>query len=101
MALEFHLRDLIQPPRKILKEIGIGPGMSVLDFGCGPGSFSLAASHLVGPEGLVYALDINPIAVEFVKKVVARKSIKNIQTILGSGTDEIPEKSMIPAPFSP
>jgi predicted methyltransferase len=54
------LRDLIRPPRAILREAGLGPGMAVLDFGCGPGGFSVAAVRLVGPAGRVYALDLRP-----------------------------------------
>ena len=51
MALGFMFRDLPNPPEKILKEADIGPGDRVLDFGCGPGSYSLAAAKLVGEKG--------------------------------------------------
>ena len=62
MSLEFRLRDFFRPPERILREAGIRNGMTVLDFGCGPGGFSLAAAKLVGPDGRVYAVDNHPLA---------------------------------------
>lgn len=38
---------------------GIGPGMTVADFGCGPGYTAIEFAKWVGPEGQVHALDIN------------------------------------------
>lgn len=70
MALEYRLRDRRQPPLKTLDEVGVKQGMAVLDFGCGPGEFSLAAAELVGSAGTVYALDIHPLAIKSVKRAV-------------------------------
>jgi ubiquinone/menaquinone biosynthesis C-methylase UbiE len=84
MSLVFRIRDWLRPPTRILREAGVRSGMTVLDFGCGPGGFSLAAAGLVGPEGRVYALDIHPLAVRSVQRLAARRGFSNIQTILGS-----------------
>jgi 2-polyprenyl-3-methyl-5-hydroxy-6-metoxy-1,4-benzoquinol methylase len=43
--------------RTLLLEAGIGPGMRVLDVGCGPGDVSLLAAERVGPTGEVVGLD--------------------------------------------
>jgi len=79
---KFKVRDFFNPPIKILKELDIKPGHYVLDFGCGPGSFSFAASRLVGSNGKVYALDINPLAIGKIKKIAIKKRFDNLQTIL-------------------
>ncbi len=81
MTLLFKIRDWLVPRRKILDEVGIKPGWSILDFGCGPGSYSIAAAELVGPGGTVYALDILPYALEEVLKRATRKGLTNIRTI--------------------
>ena len=94
MALEFKLRDWLKPPLRILKDAGVKPGMSVLDFGCGPGGFSLAAGRRVGPEGRVYAVDINPLARNSVRQAAEKHGLKNIQTILGDKLGEVPEASV-------
>jgi ubiquinone/menaquinone biosynthesis C-methylase UbiE len=56
-------RDLSLGPKKILRKIdNIRNGSSVLDYGCGPGNFTIAAAELVGDKGKVYAADIHPLA---------------------------------------
>ena len=81
MAWEFKLRDWLRPLPKILEEAGIKPGMSVLDFGCGPGSFTVEAAKLVGSEGARYALDINPFALKYAGKQIAKTDLPNIKII--------------------
>jgi ubiquinone/menaquinone biosynthesis C-methylase UbiE len=77
----FGIRDSFVSPESVLREVGIGPGECVLDYGCGPGSYALAAAELVGESGKVYALDISPLAVARVEKLAAKKSIANVSTI--------------------
>lgn len=82
MALEFAVRDMIRPPENKVNEAGIRPGSQILDYGCGPGSYSIAAARLTGDDGKVYALDILPVAIQMVRKKAEKKEIKNIVTIL-------------------
>ncbi|MBN1866796.1 class I SAM-dependent methyltransferase [Candidatus Sumerlaeota bacterium] len=65
--------------------------MKILDFGCGPGGFSLAAARLVGPRGFVYALDIHPLAVESVRKSAERQGFGNTRAVLGESTNDVPD----------
>ena len=81
MAFCFKLRDLFLPPKRILEEAEIKPGCVVLDYGCGPGSYSIAAAEMVGAGGKVYALDIHPLACKAVQKAASKKGLKNIETI--------------------
>ena len=41
----------------MFREAGIGPGMRVLDAGCGAGDVSFLVAELVGPEGRVVGVD--------------------------------------------
>jgi ubiquinone/menaquinone biosynthesis C-methylase UbiE len=90
MSLEFRLRDFFRPPERVLIAAGVRNGMTVLDFGCGPGGFALAAAKLVGPEGRVYAADNHPLAVKSVQRAANRQSLGNIRTILGSSVADLP-----------
>lgn len=81
-ALIFKFRDFFFPRRKILEEAGIKPGFKVLDYGCGSGSYIPDASEMVGSSGKVYALDINPVAIEMVKSLASIRQLGNIETIL-------------------
>jgi len=93
MSLEFRLRDWLRPPARILQETGVQAGMTVLDFGCGPGGFTLAAARLVGPEGRVIAVDIHPLAGESVQRAASREGLGNIQVVLGD-TAAVPDRSV-------
>jgi ubiquinone/menaquinone biosynthesis C-methylase UbiE len=95
MTLILRLRDIFNPPQKILRQIEeIRPGAHILDYGCGPGSYSMAASKLVGPTGKVYAVDIHPLAVIGVEKKIAEKGIPNIETLLTDSNLGIPDASV-------
>jgi ubiquinone/menaquinone biosynthesis C-methylase UbiE len=82
LSLTYRFRDLRLPRIDILKEVGIKPGFQVLDYGCGPGSYIMPLSELVGVSGEIYALDVNPLAVQTVQKLAARKGLANVHTIL-------------------
>ena len=81
MTFVFKIRDFLYPRMDVLKEAEIKTGFHILDYGCGPGSYSLIAAELVGPAGKVYALDIHPLAARRVQDRAARKGIDNIETI--------------------
>jgi ubiquinone/menaquinone biosynthesis C-methylase UbiE len=55
--LERRWRKLLQNPRRILRPF-VKEGMTVLDFGCGPGFFSIEAAKMVGPCGRVIGVDV-------------------------------------------
>ena len=94
MALEYRLRDARQPPLRILQEIGVKQCMAVLDFGCGPASFSVAAAKVVGSAGRVYAVDIHPLAIRSVKRAALRENIGNIRLVLGNDVPGVSEGSI-------
>jgi ubiquinone/menaquinone biosynthesis C-methylase UbiE len=81
MALGYKFRDLLLPRVHVLKEAGIRPGFHVLDYGCGPGSYIVPLANLVGESGKIYALDIHPLAIQMVQKIVLKKALGNVETI--------------------
>lgn len=91
MAAEFRIRDLLWPRRAILEEAGIGPGMRVLDYGCGPGSYVLPAAELVRESGRVYALDVQSLAVASVARIARKECLANVQTILSDCDTGLPD----------
>ncbi len=53
------LRRLWQHPVKTLQPF-VGPGMVVLEPGCGMGYFTLDLARMAGPDGRVVAVDLQP-----------------------------------------
>ncbi len=56
---EARRREFVDPDG-LVELIGLEPGGRVADFGAGAGFFSIPLAHSVGPDGSVYAVDINP-----------------------------------------
>ncbi len=48
MSFGFKFRDIFLRRENILAEIGIKPGFSILDYGCGSGNYTIVAAQLVG-----------------------------------------------------
>ena len=94
MSLIFQVRDWIRPPEKVLAEVDLRQGHHVLDFGCGPGAFSIAAARQVGKSGRVYALDVHPKAIHKVRERATREGLKNISTILSDNPGGVESESV-------
>ena len=94
MSVGYKFRDLRLPRINILKEVGIKPGFSVLDFGCGPGSYITPLAELVGESGKIYALDIHPLAIQRVKDIASKKRLANVETILSDCQTGLPDNTL-------
>jgi ubiquinone/menaquinone biosynthesis C-methylase UbiE len=86
-----HLKN----PCRLLEAAGLEPGQKVVEVGCGPGFFTIPAAEMVGAEGLIYAIDINPRAIKRVEGKMRKKGLGNIKPILGNAADSgIPDSSV-------
>jgi ubiquinone/menaquinone biosynthesis C-methylase UbiE len=88
------IRNIFMPPAKMLAEVEINPGNKVLDYGCGPGSFTTMIAEKVGQSGIVYAIDIHPLAMKAVKHKAREKNLTNIKTILSNCSTSLPDNSL-------
>jgi len=68
------LRKLVESPDAIVGPY-VEPGMIVLDPGCGFGFFSLPIARMVGPRGKVVGVDIEPRAVERLRRKAAKRGL--------------------------
>jgi len=94
MSFGYKFRDFFLPPKNILKEVGIKPEFHVLDYGCGPGGYIIAAARLVGKSGKIYALDIHPLAIQGVQSIALRKALTNVETICSDCKTGLPDNSV-------
>jgi len=53
-------RDDWQQPEKVMAALAVEPGDHVADLGAGGGYFTFRLAEAVGPEGRVYAIDVDP-----------------------------------------
>jgi ubiquinone/menaquinone biosynthesis C-methylase UbiE len=70
-----------------MDELQIADGSKVADLGTGGGWFSIRLARRVGPNGLVYAEDIQPMMIEATSRRVQREGLRNVRPILGTASD--------------
>jgi ubiquinone/menaquinone biosynthesis C-methylase UbiE len=72
---------------QMIENLGVRPGMTVCDMGCGNGFYSLWLARLVGPTGRVLAVDIQSEMLRLLQARAAERNIRNVEPILGSVVD--------------
>jgi ubiquinone/menaquinone biosynthesis C-methylase UbiE len=87
--------ESFQPTDKIMDVIGIEEGMSVGEVGAGGGRVIVRVAKRVGPAGHVYANDITPSALDYMRNRIKREQITNMEVIEGTLTDPcFPESAL-------
>jgi ubiquinone/menaquinone biosynthesis C-methylase UbiE len=75
--------------------LGIADGAAVADLGAGGGWFTIRLARRVGPNGIVYAEDIQPQMIESIQRRVEREGLKNVRVVHGTATDpRLPERAL-------
>jgi ubiquinone/menaquinone biosynthesis C-methylase UbiE len=87
ILLEAPDRDEWQQPDAIMDSLSIADGARVADIGAGGGWFTIRLARRVGPNGRVFAEDIQRQMVESIGRRVEREGLRNVTPILGTPTD--------------
>ena len=85
--LESPDRAAWQKPDQIMDALGIADGSKVADIGAGAGWFTIQLARRVGPNGLVYAQDVQRQMLEAIRRRVSREGLQNVQAVLGTGSN--------------
>lgn len=80
-------REAWQHPDRIMDELQIAEGSVVADLGAGSGWFTTRLAARVGPNGRVYAEDIQPLMFNAIQLRVQREGLKNVVPVLGEPLD--------------
>lgn len=67
-------------PERIIPHLSVKEGMSVADFGCGSGHFTILFAQRVGSSGRVFAFDVMSEALEAVRSRARMLGVANIET---------------------
>jgi len=80
---------------RVMDILGIQSGKAVADIGAGSGWFTMHAAKRIGADGVVYAADINPEAVRYIKERAEKEKLGNVKPILSKPDDpELPPGSV-------
>ena len=80
--------DTVHPyvPARV-KKFGSEPGMTVVDYGCGPGRYAVEFAKLVGSKGSVIAVDVLEIALKATEKRLKKHELTNVDLRLAREYD--------------
>jgi len=85
--LEAPDREAWQKPDQVMDSLQIAEGSVAADLGAGGGWFTIRLARRVGPNGLVYAEDIQRLMIEAIQRRVQREGLTNVRTQLGTKDD--------------
>ena len=89
-----HKRDREEASVKMREELHLKPGMNVCDMGAGNGYHAIPMAEKIGPDGKVYAVDVQPEMIDLLKGRLVGQKITNIVPIVGLYHDpKLPDKS--------
>jgi len=80
-------RDLEENPDRAIDVLKIEKGATVADVGAGSGYMTVKLSKKVGPQGKVYATDIQQGMLDLLNKRLVKSKITNVTTVLGTQDD--------------
>lgn len=80
-------RDVWQRPGEVMDALGIRPGSVVADVGAGEGYFTFHLAARVGPNGKVYAEDIQDSQLDHIRERAKKERIAQIEVVLGTASD--------------
>jgi ubiquinone/menaquinone biosynthesis C-methylase UbiE len=86
-AYEGRDRDAWQKPGQVVAALEIAPGSRVADLGAGSGYFTLHLARAVGPQGRVWAADVDEEMNAFLRERVAEAGLANVEVVL-AGLDD-------------
>jgi len=80
-------RDQWQHPQEVMDALGIRAGTAVADVGCGSGYFTFKLAARVGPQGEVYAEDIDEKEVAGIRRRAEAEGVTQVRSIVGAADD--------------
>lgn len=85
-------RDIWKQPKAVIQALRVSPGARVADLGSGGGYFTWPLAETVGPEGKVYAVDINETGLRMIEQEAKTRNVSNVMPVMATPTDaKLPE----------
>lgn len=80
-------RAMWQRPDDVVRALNLGPGDTVADLGAGDGYFVSYLAAAVGPDGAVYAVEVDPEVVPELEKTISDEKLENVEVVVGGYRD--------------
>jgi ubiquinone/menaquinone biosynthesis C-methylase UbiE len=73
--------------KQLLAELDVQPGQVLCDMGCGNGFYAIQLARLTGPEGKVYAVDVQEEMLDMLNRRTRQAKLDNVIPLLGTESD--------------
>jgi len=94
-SFENERREVYVKRMEIVAAAAVKPGMTVADIGAGTGLFTMLFADAVKPGGSVYAVDISPNFVEYIRETAEKRRVRNVTAVLTDGVElKLPDASI-------
>jgi len=81
-------REAWQKPDQVMDALHVAEGTTVVDLGAGGGWFTMRLARRVGPNGRVYAVDVQRLMIEAISRRIEREGLNSIvKPVLGQFDD--------------
>jgi len=95
---EMEFREwLTEHASEVLIHVGVSQAQTVLDYGCGSGTFTIPSARIVGKRGRVYAFEAHSSRLEYVREKAREAALSNIVAVLSDSSKssiDLPDKSV-------
>lgn len=85
--MEVGSRELYSARDAVVAALNLKEGAVVADIGAGTGLYALLFAEAIGPDGRVYAEDIEPMFLDLINRRAEDSGIDNITPVLGREND--------------
>ncbi|MCS1408421.1 MAG: Ubiquinone/menaquinone biosynthesis C-methyltransferase UbiE [Verrucomicrobia subdivision 3 bacterium] len=85
--LERSSREVEEAPMKLMEALKLKPGMAVADIGAGSGYFTRRIARRIAPDGIVYAVDIQPEMIKILEANMKKHGLTNYRSVLNTEQD--------------
>jgi arsenite methyltransferase len=80
-------RDEWQQPKAVIQALNIEPGAHIADLGAGGGYFTFPLAEAVGPQGKVYAVDVEEVGLRLIDEQTKQRGMTNVELVLATPND--------------
>lgn len=92
---EGESREIFRSRKEIVEELGLSPGLVVADVGAGTGVFIGLLAEQVGQQGKVYAVEIAPRFIEYLRERAEQQGLTQVKVVVGTPRSvELPDASI-------
>lgn len=80
-------RNIWQKPKEVVDTLALKAGDRVADIGAGGGYFTWYLADAVGPDGIVYAVEIDRTGLDMIRREMLGRGVKNVVPIHAEAMD--------------